>query len=216
MNTSKKTQTRMFRTIVVMGSSLAVGCGGVAQLNGSSEGAGGSAGSSAKGGSGGVSGSAQGIGGFPGSGGSAISVGGTLAFAGSPTIMPGIGGAGGSAGSPSLPTACPPSQWSCSVADGSGFQCNGYNGSFNPVTCQCDLSRPKSPSDCKPDATYTCLAGDGVAVTAFQCACTSNAAQACADRCMATTHLPDGQGFSCYPNATPNEILCGCAVIVLK
>jgi hypothetical protein len=228
MNAASKMQNRMFRTIVMMGSSLAVGCGGIAQLDGPSVGAGGSGDSTSSGGRGGSDGAGV-------SGNNSVSAGGTISragagapnYAGAPAIggapnyggAPGAGGEisitlGGASGSLGLPSACPPSQWSCDNND--GYQCDGYIGSVTPTQCQCDLTRPKSAAECNPDTTYTCLSGDNIAYSAFECACTSNTLD-CGARCSGAVHLSNTSFVTCELDANgQDEILCGCAIVVLK
>lgn len=210
-----------FHTMVVMGSALALGCGGesksttlapegVAGMN--TDGAGGGAGSGGTGG-GTVTGNA-GTGAFGGGAG----LGGTGGV-----IM--IGGTGGSAGAPPLPD-CPPSQWTCQYGG-----CDGYDLS-SARDCTCDTSRPATRADCAADQTMVCF--DGVQYNAsgnviaqhvpYECKCFEQQPD-CSTACqVAEAALVPGNPYrSRCVNADPTAaldptqpVMCGCAPVVLR
>jgi hypothetical protein len=230
MTTLSKNQSRMFRTIVLMGSGLALGCGGKAGEDGSAS-AGGSGGTGAAGGpfetlggasaggtvsSGGSNGGTLNIGptggaigvgssagssSIGGSSGGAMSVGGA-----SPGGAPAVGGSGGT-------PACPPAEWTCSGPT----QCD-YDTGWQPNDCKCDASRPKTPADCKAGQVFVCL-GTGSASSnqrqGFECQCVPSGAGCSAECAAAYPNLQYGD-ISCDEQADPNTVLCGCAIVLLR
>jgi len=219
-----------FHTMVVMGSALALGCGGesrsthgvpdgTAGMNtdgaGGGAGNGGTGGGTLPGGAGtGALGGGAGLGGSAGTGG-IIVIGGT-----------GGGGTAGSAGAP--PTLnCPPSQYTCQYGG-----CDGFNVSDTQY-CTCDLSRPQTPLDCGDDGSKTMVCFDGVQYNAsgnvvsqhvpYECQCFEkqpDCATACQTAVVALNRGPySARCLNPDPNAAldPTEpVLCGCAPIVLK
>lgn len=187
---------RLFAAIVLMGTSLGVGCGGVTDSdrrdessgeNGSSGGSGGS-GSSSSSGSGGVI--------VP-----HLDVGGTSA--GPQPIKPG-------------PFACPPEQWSCASQEcglvGSGWAL--------PSACACDPQRPRRASDCPPDQAFICQevtsSADGQPFNepvALSCSCVEKSMYFCSNECDAVYKRSD---LDCRVGEDQRSALCGCAIIYLK
>jgi len=194
---------RLFKAMVLMGGSLAVGCGGAT----TQEQSGGSNGSGGERGSGGTSGPT-------GSGGSG----------------PGIGGAAGSSGNVTeagvVPAAdanvtpCIPAQWNCPIflltCSADGWQL--------PTNCACDLNRPRSAAACPEGETFVCLAGttgpsrdSPKTVVPFRCSCIPQQAS-----CSAACERYLGSSLtvsSCNDITDPSgshEILCGCAVVFLN
>jgi hypothetical protein len=225
MNTKRSpvsNQNKMFRSIVLMGSGLAFGCGGVAKVEGGGAGGssaashGGTTGASSSAGSGVVTGAAGtlvfGSGGTTGQAGGS-NVGGSISvgFGGSGPIT----GNGGTAGVSSLP--CPPSQWACA---GQETDCQLQNSIALPTSnCKCDGSRPAQASNCKPGQSFVCLSanrdasGQGIyPPIPFECSCQATTSD-CASACDATF----GNGaLNCYFDDV-NSILCDCyAPVVLK
>jgi hypothetical protein len=204
-------QSRMFRTIVLMGSSMALSCGGAAAENAptnSTGGAGGSgnvanAGSSAGSTSGGspTGDGGNGGGGFAGSG---ISLGGTFSVMGGATS----GGAGG--GGAVGPTDCSPSQWSCAEPS----QCL-YETGNQPTGCTCDPTRPATPAECKAGSAFTCLRTTAIDGTpsGFKCSCETG--PDCNAQCSAAFGQIPGS-YECDMGTLLDTTLCGCAIIFLK
>ena len=194
-------QSRMFRAIVLMGSSLALSCGGKSGQDGDPSSGAGVGGTS--------SGGAPHGGSFAGGAGGATSgasSSGTLGIAGSSA-----GGASAAAGSGGAPN-CPPAQWSCATSD-----CT-YNAGWQMADCKCDSSKPKLSSDCKSGQAFVCLSMGSPAsdqASGFDCRCVLSAAS-CSQECGAA--YPDMRGgfnLSC-DDRMAGTILCGCAVVVLK
>jgi len=197
---------RFFHAMVIMGGSLALGCGGAASSDPDGEGSGG-AHVASSGGSGGVPATTGGrapmtTGGVPAmsSGGSS---GGQLQIATGGTVDPG-------------PFPCPPAQLDCLRP---GTQCQG-SGYALPKDCVCNPQRPASAADCAADQHFVCRkatqSADFVELTApvpFECSCVPLQTS-----CMAACDMAyDVPGVSCRTDAEdPRSILCGCAVIVLR
>jgi len=196
---------RFFRAMVLMGSSMALGCGGTTNRTGGSPDSAGGAG-----GAGGSGGSGPGGTGAGGSGPIFIT-----------TTTTGVGGIG--SGDPG-PFPCVPAQWEC---ESTPLECsNTYNAWQLPTECACSDTRPKSAADCASGQSFVCLEGaprDGapdVGSVLFNCACVE-ADGDCGVECTAA-------GFSGAPycrqvvgeggaaGAPVVETLCGCAVVVLK
>jgi hypothetical protein len=197
---------RFFHAMVIMGGSLALGCGGAASGDPGGESSGGAP-VVGSGGSGGVpvttGGSApMATGGIPAmtSGGSS---GGQFHIASGGTVDPG-------------PFPCPPAQFDCLRP---GTQCQG-SGYALPNDCVCNPQRPASAGDCGADQSFVCRKAthnvDFVEFTApvpFECSCVPRQTS-----CMAACDTAYGvPGVSCRADAEdPRSILCGCAVIVLR
>jgi hypothetical protein len=212
-----------FHTMVVMGSALALGCGGESRsAHGASDG---SAGMNT-GGAGGGTGNG-GIGGGTLSGGTgAVGGGAALGGSGGTAGVISIGGPSGGAGAPELPD-CPPAQWSC----GNGG-CDGYDLTHGAGECSCELSRPKTPADCRADETMVCFDGTQydasgrVVATSVPYACKCFARQPdCSTTCdVALAAIFDRERFDARclnadPTAAldPNQpVLCGCAPVFLR
>jgi hypothetical protein len=205
-----KTHHRFFRAMVLMGSSLAVGCGGQTITGEStSSSAGGSPGAAGSPGNGNVAGKGGAGGSSPSSGSSGSLQLGTGGSGGQPTVDPG-------------PFVCPPAQWDCSPAL---TQCDygTMNGWRLPTACNCDSARPSSASDCAPDQVFVCLEGTASAdgqpltrVVPFECSCAPKPTYcglAC-DQAFKNT----GGDFSCEQPTDPGarDILCGCALPLLR
>jgi hypothetical protein len=224
----------LFRVLVLMGGSLALGCGGSAVIDGSPSGSGGtkvvgSAGQSAGGAAAGGAGQ-----------------GGGAATAGSiPVISIGGTGAGGSGEVDAGPPPCPFAQWDCS---GLGQVCEPNLGAGGlPAGCACDLKRPKSVADCNANEDLICRRAYSTEPdpstwdTSFhiQCACVPGPSVPSYDMCgtacskaypmlspnAASCSLPpsttcDPYGNNCTATAAnvlrQDGIVCGCASVILK
>lgn len=216
--------------MVLMGSALALHCGGMSVRRvGDQEGTGGTgdSDSGATGGAGAVAGTSPHPGsggtgtggGIPvGSGGSAAASGGT----GGSTQVGGTGGsfhagsgggsgmASGTAGVPSV-RECPTSQWNCNP-----LTCEGTQYAM-PEHCQCDAELPKSVEECEPGEVFVCHAGgstpEGTPTVLFGCSCMTPAAD-----CYATCHLfaPEAGCLSESQSPGMHSILCGCAFVSLR
>jgi len=196
---------RMFRTIVVLGSGLALGCGGrtvTPDEEGDTD-ASGSGGAPS-----GVGGSTGGTSHAGGSGG-----------AGTGGLIPGSGGQDGSGGD------CPAEQWDCwELAWMSGEHEELECSYVMPDNCTCDASRPIKPEDCPEETAHTCLAAgfdsDGAALpelVPFACKCVpfDPATQDCTAACSAYGESPRG-GALCDETDPYINILCGCELPILR
>jgi hypothetical protein len=222
----------LFRVLVLMGGSLALGCGGSAVIDGTPAGSGGtrvvgSAGQSA----GGATTGGAGQGGGAATAGSVITVGGSES--------------GGSGVVDAGPPECPYAQWDCS---GLGPVCEPNLGTAGlPAGCVCDLKRPKSVGDCNANEDLICRRAYSTEPdpstwdTSFhiQCACVPGPSVpsygTCGTACSktypmfspnaASCSLPpsttcDPYGNNCTATAAnvlrQDGIVCGCAPVVLK
>jgi hypothetical protein len=195
---------RLFKAMVLMGGSLAVGCGGATtqDQSGGSNGSGGERGSGGTGGPTGSGGSATGIGGTAGSSGNVAEAG---------VVVP---------AADADVTPCIPAQWNCPISlpacSGDGWQL--------PTNCACDLNRPRSAAACPERETFVCLAGTTgpsreptKTVVPFRCSCIPQQAS-----CRAACERYLGASLtvsSCNDITDPSgshEILCGCAVVFLN
>jgi|GEM_PF-2731637 len=201
-----------FRTMVLMGSSVAVGSGVAAGCGGSAELVPGTGGGPSTGGSPGAGGS--GTGGGTSSGGGS---GGIILGDGGSTASGGLGGLGGA-----FPTDCPTTQLSCEVTSGSECGLNGYL--VLPAGCECDSERPASADDCDDGEVFSCLAasvdarGDALEpLVQFNCECVTGEDDSyCQPVCDART-----DSFALAQCDAPNPpdleaFLCGCALTILK
>lgn len=213
----EQTPHRLFAAIVLMGTGLAVGCGGIAERD-REESSGGNPGTSAAGTASSNAAGSNNVGATATAGGaSATSTGGgpNLNIAGfsqmdidvSPTVEPGAVG----------PTTCPPQQWtSTSRSEG----CTGSGGFILPDDCACDLSRPRSSADCVDGLVLVCrravYALDNRPLTRpvdYDCVCAPKNAEGCQAECR------DAYGRSDLRCAATDDALgvaCSCAVVYLK
>lgn len=211
MSTLDEKKGRLFRTLVVMGGTLAVSCGGVAQESAPDEGTG--------------TGAAPGVGGTDGSTGGSVSTGGVLSTGGS---LASTGGTptGGVITLPDTitpgPFVCPPEQWDCGAGP---YQCGhnehlGYSLAL-PGNCTCDPEKPLAPSDCGEGERLVC--GEAVVdsegrrfdrTVNFDCRCEANA-----EDCSVCSRFETAEGTSCNwpdPAVPADPIFCDCALPVLK
>ena len=201
--------------MVIMGSSVALGCGGLTQTSGS----GGTSGNGTGGGTG-TGGSTGGA----GSGGSGGTGGG--GSGGSPLILtPDTGGSGGAAlgFGGAFPTDCPTAQLTCTSAAYSGCSSQGVF-LVLPADCECDSERPASQGDCGVDETLVC---DGASedvfgrpfdpIAPFNCTCEPKEPNGyCYDYCSSGGI---GTSVDCLepgPAGNLEAYLCGCALTLLK
>jgi hypothetical protein len=206
---------RFFRAMVLMGSSLAAGCGGTATMNEGSGGSGGGGGGN--GGSGGHG--AGGAGGAAGAGGGGS--GGAGGSGGGFVMDAGIGAVGGSFPVDGGPMPCVPAQWDCASAqvdcayDGVGWQL--------PQGCVCDAARPRSAADCSANETFTCREGTSAGSTPlandvlFECSCVPSP-ETCLEACMAAFQDPSRDYSNCESvgGSGTRSVLCGCALVYLR
>jgi len=209
MSRHANSQSRMFRALVMMGSGIALSCGGVAQEDGSKTANGGSSGGKPSTGNAG----ANNVGGTATSsfgGTSAVSAGGTLTIDLGGTTSLGIGGtSGASAAGGAPPTDCPPSQWTCANDD----NCS-YETGWTPVNCKCDPARPKSAANCPAGQTFTCRSTSygSAEPYGFECSCVTPTDT----RCSCYTAYPSSNYYNCDTQSVPDTTLCGCAIALLK
>lgn len=183
----------LFRAMVVMGGSLAVGCGGTVVTADSKSGP---HGTSGNGGSGGV-------------GGATILIDGGA----------GASSVGGSAGQAEPVIECTAAQWDCS---GIYPSCLGV-GLQKPVGCSCDPTRPKSIADCTASEVFVCRQatadGNGQPLAQdvlFNCACLPRA-DSCSETCKALDPSMHADGYDCNEfDGIPQSILCGCGFVYLR
>lgn len=210
-----------FRTMVLMGSSVAVSCGGMTGADGS-------------GGAPGSGGSDDGTGGADASsGGSTPGTGGALTGGGGLVIQPpgGGGSTGGSTGGftgfgGAYPEDCPTTQLSCPSTQ--PYDCSSFDYTHLALSgsCVCNEARPKSQADCDEGEVLVCLSATEAAdgrqldpVVPISCECVPEPQYpSCYDAC--NDH--SGSGSPSHCNA-PGEVLpdldaylCGCAIPVLK
>ena len=197
---------RLFAAIVLMGTGLTLGCGGVAER----EGTGTTDTSHAGHGGNGTSSGGSAIGGGATTGGSdTISIGGgadpivVTAGTGPMPVTPG-------------PFECPPQQWSCEP-EGCGLVGNGWP---LPDGCACDPTRPEQASDCAPGKVFLCRRGtstaDGRTLAVdvpFDCHCVDKSMYFCQDECDLAYGVHDAR---CDGDEAALTALCGCAVVYLK
>ncbi|MEI9942457.1 MAG: hypothetical protein WDO69_35025 [Pseudomonadota bacterium] len=216
----------LFRALVLMGGSMALGCGGSAVID---QGTGGSN-------------SAQG--GAPAQGG-ALAQGGLIGVSGSPSIAGAAQGGGGASAFDAGLDDCPPAQWDCSAL---GPSCEPSLGSGGrPAGCVCDPKRPRSVADCSAKQELVCLRAyasepdpDSWDTSVHvQCSCVAGPyvpdSSTCSTTCSETFGTPTGAHTSCsLPSgmtcdssgnnctATSADVLrqdgivCGCAPVILK
>jgi hypothetical protein len=181
---------RFFNAMVLMGGSLALGCGGATTSDPSASGGAAAGGAPASGGltgTGGVSGN--------GSGGVIVISQGGTAVAG--------------------PFDCPPPQWDCSANPPSCWDA-GY---ALPAMCACDPKRPLTAADCEAGTDWVCRIASydpehrGIDRLPFECACVPHQM----DCGLACDQVFDYAG-RCTITADGNtkSILCDCAVVVLR
>lgn len=214
----------LFRTLVLMGGSLALGCGGSAVVD---PGTGGS--NSAQGGT------AQG----------GAAQGGLMEVAGSLSIAGATSAGGGAGAFDAGPGDCPPAQWDCSALGSSCEPNLGAGG--RPAGCVCDLTRPQSVADCSSNQGLVCLRAYASepdpntwdANVHVQCSCVAGPylpdSNTCSSTCLdtfgssvsayASCSLPSGMtcdhsGNNCTATSADvlrqDGIVCGCAPIILK
>lgn len=206
---------RFFRTMVLMGSSLALGCGGISSDDTPREGtddlqaragADGSGDTASTAGAGGRVSTAGGTGGTTS----------TTAGTGG-TATAGTGGSGGSAGTATT-RACPDEQYTCT-----SFSCSGdlWN---QEGRCYCDFSRPVGPEDCATDETFVCRptptdpeTGAVLAhPTRVDCTCAPTG-HSCSATCrQAWSEFADGYYCLQPPELPLREVLCGCSFVYLR
>ncbi len=210
MSTLEDQKGRLFRTLVVMGGTLALGCGGVAQESVTDEGPTSTGAAPGIGGTGGV-------GGIGGTGG-VTSTGATTSTGG--IVFPTGGtGTGGMETITPGPFVCPPEQWDCGAGP---FECvsNDYLGYELrlPGSCTCNPEKPLTVSDCAEGESVVC--GKAVAdsqgrwfdtAVHFDCRCEPNVAEY---DCSVCDRFGVAHGCA-YPDGS-QPITCGCALPVLK
>ena len=196
---------RLFAAIVLMGTGLALGCGGISERTETA----GPAGGSSPGDANQTSGD-SGSSGIVGTGGAVQTP--PLNVAGSsvqPVPMPLEPVKPG-------PFTCPTEQWACSAKT-----CDYNNqsrGLVLPEACGCDVTRPRSPKDCAAGQAFVCqritAMTDGrplVEPLNLACSCqTKN--DSCEDVCDSNKigYVP------CEWTEDQLGILCGCAIPYLK
>jgi len=194
---------RLFHAMVLMGGSIALGCGGMSAGTGDDDGGIGGTGSLSGAGTSGAP--TAGTGGTGSGSGGAGGTGGVI-------LLPPIAGASSVDPDPT----CPPAQRSCAEGELICFD-NTYQ---LPANCGCDRTRPLSASECPAGTVFACHAGgraaDGSAlpqVVPFTCACVPDSAN-CGAEC---SEAAPSAGM-CTDVYTPNarSVLCNCAVIVLR
>ncbi|HEY3255400.1 MAG TPA: hypothetical protein VGJ91_15685 [Polyangiaceae bacterium] len=200
MNQTDELSThRLFAAIVLMGTGLTLGCGGVSEREqpvgpGSA-------------GSGGAS-----LGGSTSTAPDALLGGGGWGASAS-TIDPGIAGAPPAPVAPG-PFACPPQRWSCAQP-----VCARDNNWALPDDCACDPARPEQASQCAAGKVFVCRNGtftsDGHPLTQavpFECSCVDQLSY-CAQECSLAYGYTDA---GCDSSSGATQVVCGCAVIFLK
>jgi hypothetical protein len=193
-------KSRLFHAMVLMGGSLALGCGGLSDEDREGSASGGS----------GANGPAAGSGGTGGG----ISFGGGGSSAGSSSGGATAGNAGMGTGG-SAPSACPPAQFDCSA---SGPSCSGVSYSL-PSDCACDETRPRTAADCDSGEAFVCFNaetgpdGQPIESVGFACQCLPEQ-----DECELLCDQIGMAGATCSDvmGDAGRTVLCNCAVIVLR
>lgn len=207
MNSAARGGT-FFRTMVLMGSSVAMSCGGVTQTP---DGSGGAGGSPSSGGSGG-----GGTGGSPSGGTTGVGGGIILGSGGQGTGGLGLGGLGGA-----FPTDCPTTQLSCPELN--TYSCGPGEFLQMPADCACDAARPRSVDDCAAEEAFVCLGASVDAhggaldpVVPYSCECVPEQVSGyCSSHCE--QHSDSMSWATCRdPEEDLEAFLCGCALTVLK
>jgi hypothetical protein len=205
--TDEQSPHRLFAAIVLMGSSLAAGCGGISAGEGPVDAAGHSGVAT-----GGTASTSSGAG---------PSVGAATSTSGSSNTDIGpILSVGGSVSAPEPiepgPFQCPPEQWTCGSPS-----CDGsYGGWVLPDGCACDPNKPLRASDCQPDQLFVCkqatVTVDGRPLTKpvpLSCTCVPRQMYFCNTEC----DIAYGQAnLTCYGAEDQLSATCGCAVVYLK
>lgn len=189
---------RLFAAIVMMGTGITLGCGGISQTA-SGQSHGGSSGNA------GVAG-----GGAAGAGGGAA-----LSTGGSNIIIIGTGDPEPTPVEPG-PFACPPARWNCPEQT-CGLVANGW---ALPDDCQCDPLRPEHPQDCAANEIFVCRRGTSTADARpltedvpFDCHCVERSMYSCHNECSLAFGEQDA---SCDRSDDALSAVCGCAVVFLK
>lgn len=194
MSTSTEDRSsRLFRTLVLMGSSLALGCGGVAERS---------------------AGEGSGSGGVTGSGGTHLGSGGVpmpdepMSTGGLPTLVPG-------------PFDCEPAQLTCTMVSDYCYRNDqlDMSGVQLPDSCVCDGEKPLSVEDCAEGEIFVCRRAvlDSLQrrfdrTVDFDCRCVADEAE-CSEACEWGCTSPDSAGGA-GPTAPPR--LCSCALPILR
>lgn len=205
---------KLFRSIVVVGGSLALGCGGKTDVPDDEE----ETGSDGSGGAWSAGGSASG----GATSGGAASGGAASGGATSGGATSGGAASGGGDGD------CPPEQWDCSDVNLYSFYGDGsaelYCTYLLPEGCTCDPTRPTEPEDCPSGTARTCLAagstseGELTELQPFACSCVSfdPDAQYCTEACSVLGYPRVGSTALCDEDQPYINILCGCELPILR
>jgi hypothetical protein len=196
---------RFFHAMVLMGSSIALGCGGETSQNPADTAAGGTDASTA--GSSGASSPSSG-----GAGASDSTTGGAAGTTGGgyPTIR--VDGGGGSP--PVAVFPCETQQLECPRADCTPA---GY---LIADDCKCNPERPRSALDCAANEIFVCRDAQGTedgrglpnSAAPFECECRlpeSDCRLTCANAYGVT-------GSTCSVGPNGADLLCGCAIVFLR
>lgn len=224
----------LFRALVLMGSGLALSCGGRAEGSGAA--------------------ASDGAAGAPGSAAGAPSSAAGASSGGSPATTPiiivepsGAGAASGGAPAVAPVPDCPYAQWDCSAQSVCSVSLSSLT---DPVAskCFCDTKRPVTANDCGKDESLVCLQAywqyntpPGTWDYSFHVQCSCVKSPAPSDSCVTAcdTAFPEVMGsgvriFDCFlpPSSTCDDsgtctatsadvlrqdgIMCGCADIGLR
>jgi hypothetical protein len=221
------TPDRFFHALVIMGGSVALGCGGVATNGNVRDSVGTDA--SANGGA-----RSAGTGGFV-----EATSGGSVSYGGHPQggSIFGGSGTGGATNSGGVTNTggvtfvdggatCVPEQWECHT--GPETECSNYGrGVLLPRGCGCNAARPTRAADCAPGQFFVCRqastsvrpGADGAQVVStlpFECSCVTTPyfCKACE---IAFGPMGGGEYECSQPGLDHGiaDVLCGCTVIYL-
>jgi hypothetical protein len=175
-------QGRLFCMLVLMGSSLALGCGGTAEQM--ADAAGGTAGTSGSANTGGSTGGGGATSGGAWSGGATSTGGVTFTGGTSPGGATSVGGtAGGS------PTHVRPAEFDCPYEQVSCGSCSSAFDEYElPSWASCNYEAPVSAADCAPGERFVCLEATvdengGRFPTGVRCGCYCTTELDCSNLC---------------------------------
>lgn len=215
-----------FCTLVLMGSSLALGSSAMAGCGGMTAEEEGSGGASA--GAGGAATGGATAGGPSGGGATPPQTGGTdgMIVVEPPAETGGRTGSGGQLGFGGAdPGECAPGQLVCPEQNLYTSCADPYTFLRLPSFCECDPTQPTSADDCDADEVFVCMGAAESAtgreletLVPYNCACVTGEPAGC--RSVCSQHVPSADLVYCYDPGEVDHLLdtylCGCALPLLR